>query len=145
MTYSEIKALVSGIGLPYAYDHFAEGECPAPPWIVFLLPGTDNFSADNVTYAEITEVAIELYQDGKYPPNEKLVENVLDAYEIPWEKTEVWISDEKLYEVRYEFNVLYEPDDSEDDPDESRTIDVVDDILILPSGYPVVNDDILTF
>jgi hypothetical protein len=114
MTYSEIKALVSDIGLPYAYDHFAEGEAPAPPWIVFLLPGTDNFDADDVTYVQITEVAIELYQDCKYPPNEKRIENALDAHEIPWEKTEAWIADEKLYEVRYEFNVLYEPEDDDE-------------------------------
>jgi len=37
------------------------------------------------------------------------VERVLTAHDIPWDKTEVWIDDEKLYEVRYELEVLYEP------------------------------------
>ena len=27
-------------------DHFAEGESPDPPFICYLLPGSDNFSAD---------------------------------------------------------------------------------------------------
>ena len=30
------------------------------------------------------------------------------ALPISWDKTEVWIEDEKLYEVRYELEVLYE-------------------------------------
>ena len=33
---------------------------------------------------------------------------MISAYRIPWDKTEVWIDDEKLYEVRYELEVLYE-------------------------------------
>ena len=28
MTHEEVKALVEEMGLPYAYDHFAEGESP---------------------------------------------------------------------------------------------------------------------
>ena len=43
MTYDEIVAMVEEIGLPNAYDHFAEGESPPPPFVIFLLPGTDNF------------------------------------------------------------------------------------------------------
>ena len=30
MTHEEVKALVEEMGLPYAYDHFAEGESPDP-------------------------------------------------------------------------------------------------------------------
>ena len=33
MTHEEVKALVEEMGLPYAYDHFAEGESPDPPFI----------------------------------------------------------------------------------------------------------------
>lgn len=36
MTHEEVKALVEEMGLPYAYDHFAEGESPNPPFICFL-------------------------------------------------------------------------------------------------------------
>lgn len=36
MTHEEVKALVEEMGLPYAYDHFAEGESPDPPFICFL-------------------------------------------------------------------------------------------------------------
>lgn len=90
-------------GLPFAYDHFAEGESPDPPFITFLLPGSNNFSADGKVYLKINEVHIELYTDEKNPETEALVEDVLDAHEIFYDKTEVWIESEKLYEVLYSF------------------------------------------
>ena len=95
--------LMEEIGLPFAYDHFAEGESPDPPFITFLLPGSDNFSADGKVYLKINEVHIELYTDEKNPETEALVEAVLDAHEIFYDKTEVWIESEKLYEVLYSF------------------------------------------
>ena len=35
---------------PSAYDHFAEGESPEPPFITYLCPGSDNFFADGKVY-----------------------------------------------------------------------------------------------
>ena len=95
--------LMEEIGIPFAYDHFAEGESPDPPFITFLLPGSDNFAADGKVYLKIDEVHIELYTDEKNPETEALVEDVLDAHEIFYDKTEVWIDSEKLYEVLYSF------------------------------------------
>ena len=48
-------------------------------------------------------VHIELYTDEKNPETELLVENALDAHDIFYEKTEVWIESERLYEVLYTF------------------------------------------
>ncbi len=99
----DLRQMMEEIGLPFAYDHFAEGESPSPPFITFLLPGSDNFSADGKVYLKIDEVHIELYTDEKNPETEALVERVLDAHEIFYDKTEVWIESEKLYEVLYSF------------------------------------------
>ena len=99
----DLMQLMEEIGLPFAYDHFAEGESPVPPFITFLLPGSDNFAADGKVYLKINEVHIELYTDEKNPETEALVEAVLDAHEIFYDKTEVWIESEKLYEVLYSF------------------------------------------
>ena len=99
----DLMQLMEEIGLPFAYDHFAEGESPDPPFITFLLPGSDNFAADGKVYLKIDEVHIELYTDEKNPETEALVEDVLDAHEIFYDKTEVWIESEKLYEVLYAF------------------------------------------
>ena len=100
---NRLLQLLEETGLPFAYDHFAEGESPEPPFMTFLLPGSDNFAADGKVYMKISEVHIELYTDEKNPETEQIIEDVLDAHEIFYDKTEVWIESEKLYEVLYSF------------------------------------------
>jgi hypothetical protein len=91
------------IGIPFAYDHFAEGESPDPPFICYLIPASDNFSADGRVYFKANEVHIELYTDKKDIDKEALVEAVLDSHGIFYDRTEVWIESERLYEVLYSF------------------------------------------
>ena len=100
-----IAELIKRMGLPFAYDHFAEGESPAPPFICYLTPGSNNFAADGRAYYKINIVNIELYTDIKDPSVEQKVESVLDANGIFYDKTEVWIESEKLYEVLYQFEL----------------------------------------
>ena len=98
-------AIIQGTGLPFAYDHFAEGESPDPPFLLFLYPGSDNFAADGIVYHRITEVHLELYTDEKNPEVEAKVEKALDAAGIFYNKSEVYIDSEKLYEVLYRFEM----------------------------------------
>ena len=106
MTYDEVVAMLEGAGLPLAYDHFAEGESPDPPFLIFLFPRSDNFAADGTVYAKVDELHIELYTDLKDPALEKRIEDILDRNEIVYDRSEVWIEDEKLYEVLYSTEVL---------------------------------------
>ena len=101
----ELITILDSIGIPYAYDHFAEGESPEPPFICYLLPASDNFAADGRAYFKIDEVHIELYTDRKDLSVEGKIEAVLDAHGIFYEKSEVWIESEKLYEVLYTFEM----------------------------------------
>lgn len=105
MTHEEVKALVEEMGLPYAYDHFAEGESPDPPFICFLYPRAENFGADNLVYYHFNRLDIEVYTDYKDPDMEANIEGVLTAHELYYEKSEVWIETEKMYEVLYELTV----------------------------------------
>ena len=98
-------SIIKETGIPYAYDHFAEGEAPDPPFLCYLLPGSDNFSADGKVYHKISEVRLELYTDFKDLPSEQRVETALDAAGIFYNKTETWIYSEKLYEVLYSFDM----------------------------------------
>ena len=86
MTHEEVKALVEEMGLPYAYDHFAEGESPAPPFICFLYPKVENFGADNLVYHHFNRLDIEVYTDYKDPDMEASIEEVLTAHELYYEK-----------------------------------------------------------
>ena len=101
----KLLAIMGEIDIPFAYDHFAEGEAVAPPFITYLLPGSDNFSADGKVYYKINDGHIELYTDAKDPEVESRVEAVLDEHGIFYNKTEVWIDTEKLYEVLYSFQM----------------------------------------
>ena len=100
----EIVLLLSQLtGIPYAYDHFAEGEAPTLPYVIYYYPDTSNFAADDKVYKKINNVHIELYTDKKEPATELRLETVLDNAGIFYNKSEVWIESEKLYEVLYSF------------------------------------------
>ena len=99
----KLLAMLKEMDIPFAYDHFAEGESPDPPFICYLLPGSHNFSADGRVYFKANEVHIELYTDFKDLAVEQKLEAVLDKYSIFYNKSETWIDSEKLYEVLYIF------------------------------------------
>ena len=105
MNYQEIKEMIAEMGLPFAYHHFAEGEGPKPPFLIFLSPGENTFSADNIMYYSFKKLDIELYTDEKSPETEERVEEVLLQHNIFYNKTETWIASEEMYEVLYEMEV----------------------------------------
>ena len=99
----ELLQILNETQISFAYHHFAEGESPEPPFICYLLPGSNNFSADGKVYYKINEVHIELYTDLKDLAVEQQLEDVLDEHGIFYNKSETWIESEKLYEVLYTF------------------------------------------
>ena len=103
MWMDELINILKETEIPFAYDHFAEGESPDPPFICYLLPGSNNFSADGKVYFKANEVHIELYTDFKDLTVEQKLEAVLDEHGIFYNKSETWIESEKLYEVLYIF------------------------------------------
>lgn len=97
--------MLAEMNLPYAYDHFVEGESPDPPFLVFLYPGSNHFAADGKVYFKVKRLNIELYTDKKDVELEETVEAVLDRHGIFYGKSEVWIESENLYEVLYQMEV----------------------------------------
>ena len=105
MTIENLVEMLQELKIPFAYDHFAEGESPEPPFICYLIPGSDNFVADGRVYFKLNEVRIEMYTDFKDISLESRLEDVLDGREIFYNKSETWIQSEKLYEVMYSFEM----------------------------------------
>lgn len=101
----KILSILNALGIPFAYDHFAQGESPDPPFICYLIPGTNNFSADGVAYYKINQYNIELYTDLKDLSLERKLEEALDEASIFYNKSETWIESESLYEVLYTFEM----------------------------------------
>lgn len=109
MTLSELAAALRGTGLPVAYRSWPQdprrGLPPPLPWICYLETRTNNFPADGIVYAAAKGVAVELYANQKDPESEAKVETALTAAGIFYSKEEIWIEDEKMYEILYEFEV----------------------------------------
>lgn len=56
MTHQEVMTMLAEMNLPYAYDHFIEGESPDPPFLVFLYPGSNHFAEIDVVNRRIKYV-----------------------------------------------------------------------------------------
>ena len=105
LSYEQITDLLCQTGLPLAYHHFTEGESPDPPFLVYLTPGSHNFSADGMVYYRVDQLDIELYTDRKQPEQEAKLEEIFDEAGLFYNKTEEFIRSEQLYEVLYEMEV----------------------------------------
>lgn len=100
-----IEAMLAEIGLPYRYYAFEVPNTIEPPFICWLIPESNNFSADDKVYHRIDALDIELYTDQKDFALEEQIEAVLDAHGIFWNKNEWYIDSESMYEVIYEMEV----------------------------------------
>lgn len=114
MTYKEVSQMIAGIGLPYAYDHFEEGNASPPPFICFLYSDSNDFAADNVNYQKIRPLTIELYTDNKDFEVEQLVETVLNNADLYYSRSEVYIDSERMYEVIYQTEIVITDETEED-------------------------------
>ncbi|WP_368280338.1 hypothetical protein [Enterocloster citroniae] len=105
MTQEQVICMVEEIGLPFAYDHFAEGQSPEPPFLVFIFPESRNFAADGIAYYKKNKLHLELYTEYKSVELEGQIEAVLERHGIFYGKSEAWIESERLYEVLYGMEV----------------------------------------
>lgn len=96
---------ISGFEEKVAYRCFPEGKAPELPFICYLETGSDNFSADNISYLKKKVVSIELYSKNKDIASEEAIESKLDELGLPFEKDETYIQSEKCYEIVYTVEV----------------------------------------
>lgn len=106
MTYKQVNTMISEIGIPYAYYQFSEDTAQPCPFICFYYSNSDDMSADNINYARVERLIIELYTDEKDFAMEKAVENVLTSHGLFYTRNEVYIASERMYEVIYESEVI---------------------------------------
>lgn len=97
------------LGLPVAFSHFeSDDNTPPPnlPFITYLTPSTANFMADNKVYHKVDNVDIELYTAKKDLVAEKLIEDMLDALELPYDASQSWIDSENVFQKLYEVRLI---------------------------------------
>lgn len=106
MRFSEIKTMLGQTGLRNTYYSWPEKEAPALPYLVWYLPSSDNFAADDKVFKRVDTLNIELYTKTKDFAKELAVEAVLDAWNMVWDKVETYLDDEHMYEVLYEMEII---------------------------------------
>lgn len=104
MTLVELKRLLDATGYPVAYSHFKNAV--SVPFICYRVTYSPNFQADNKTYYKINSIDIELYTDKKDLQAESILENILDANEIPYDSTEDLVESEQLFQKIYEVRLF---------------------------------------
>lgn len=106
MTTQEVAGMVASVGIPTAYYEFPDNTGQEPPFICFYYPGDNDFKADNINYAKINRLIIELYTDSKDFALEAAVEQVLKDNELAFIRNETYIDSERMYEVIFETQVI---------------------------------------
>lgn len=108
MLITEIKTMLAETKLPATYYSWPEKQAPQLPYLVWYLPSSDNFAADDKVYKHIETLHVELYTETKDFAAEKAVEDVLDGHNMVWERQESYIETEHMYEVLYIMEVAIE-------------------------------------
>lgn len=109
MTLIELKKLLDLSGLPVTYSHWtptSTNPVPAPPYICYLVDGSENLIADNKVYHKVSDVSIELYTTKKDLVAEAALEKVLDDHDIPYDSFETFIASENLFQKIYEVRLI---------------------------------------
>jgi len=106
MTFEEVKQILNETGLPFTYYSYPVGEVPNLPYMVFYYPNTENFGADDVVYAHISVLNVELYTKNKDFQTERAVESVFESHGLFWDKSESYLDSEHMYEVLYEMEIV---------------------------------------
>ena len=105
MLQTEIKTMLGQTGLSTTYYQWPEKQAPSLPYLVWYLPESDNFAADDKVYKRVDALTVELYTETKDFATEATVEAVLDSWNMVWDKVETYLDDEKMYEVLYTMEI----------------------------------------
>lgn len=104
MTLTDLYNILCETHLPVAYQAFKPEENVKPPCITYEAAFSQNFGADNRVYSPFTNVDIFLFEKTK-DGSETILEEVLNANMIFWDKTETYENDEKVYQIIYEVRI----------------------------------------
>lgn len=106
MSTEDVITMIGQMQLPYAYHHFAEGEAPVLPYLIYTYPESIPYAADDGVYEQGSSLQLELYSETRDLPIERRIEHMLDVNDLVYRKSEVYIESEQLYEIIYEMEVV---------------------------------------
>ena len=106
MTYTDVKTMIAGVGIPYAYYQFTKDTAQPPPFICFYFTADDDLMADNTNYQKISELVVELYTEQKDFTQEQAVGSALNGAGLAYGRNEAAIASERLYLCTFTTTVI---------------------------------------
>lgn len=104
MTLTELSDLLEGLGYPVTYSHFKTPQ--TAPYIIYVSPDTEPFSADNTVIHESINVDIELYVQYKNIVLENQIKELLKENELPYVYAESYISDQGVFKCNFSIQLI---------------------------------------
>ena len=103
MTEKELYDLLVTLKLPTAYDHFEEDtvNSVSPPFIVYADDSPTTKKAEDKTWFKHNNFIVTLITEKKDVALESQLEALFDSNDIPFDREEYYISDERIYNIRY--------------------------------------------
>lgn len=109
MSELELKALLETITIgqtpiPVAYDHFEQFPTTpkvVPPFILYRNTNTTTFKADDKVFFQENSYIVDLITEIKDVVVEQQLETLFNDNHLPYDKEEDYISDERIYQIRY--------------------------------------------
>lgn len=103
MLQSELYKLLCSTGLEvYFYE---ADKNPTLPYIVYLKDGETAWGSDGRNFLRKDSYIVELYSARKDFENQGKIEAALDAAGIPYDVTEDYIEEEKMYLAAFTFEI----------------------------------------
>lgn len=104
VTIEEFSKELNKIDIPSAYGVFQEEQ--NLPFILYDTDDTESLYADNITYASIENIKLELYTQFRDDDAEDKIKKLLDANELAYEKSTEYISDQRTRKTTFYFSLI---------------------------------------
>lgn len=105
MDTNEVCKMLEKLKIPFVYSHFKEGSNPKLPYLLYYYNGDNLFNADGLIYYKFKKLIVELYTSKKDFELENRLEKIFLNEGIIYQKEEIWISSEQMYETIYKMEV----------------------------------------
>lgn len=119
MTREEVGTMLEKAGIPVEYYKFDEDSGIEPPFLVWYLPVSRGWYADDRRYVDICQLVIELYTDEKDFLLEDKIEKILEEHDFSCTTDEQYLQDELMFEKIYITEVIL---DAEQQHGEQSTV-----------------------
>ena len=104
MTHNKLMEMLEETALPIAYDHFAEGESPDPPFICWAILKSQTSGADAYHPIKRSELTIILYSSERDFETEDNILRMFSEFEIDVESS--FVPTDELYATTFQFEII---------------------------------------